>query len=309
MKLFFTLVLSIYFGHLSLHAQVGGTSCAAAEQIFCDQIFSSSTPGTGGDGVSSCGTEGSGGQRWYYFVAPGNGNVNLSLCTGTTYDSRIHVYTGNCGGLTCLAQNDDACGLQSQVGWAVTSGVTYRIRIGGFGGSSGTFTANFTCSIPVGGCTQFNACNFNPSANFDDGSCSYGCYGCTYPAASNYQPTATIDNGTCLFNVVADGCTDPDACNYCNLCATDDGSCDYSCLGCTYSNAANYAIGASRDDGSCLFSGCTDPAALNYSAVALSDNGSCQYEFPCQGDINNDGIIGVADLIVFLGFFGTSCPN
>ncbi|MEZ4799200.1 MAG: hypothetical protein R2809_05335 [Flavobacteriales bacterium] len=298
------------FGIIGIsYSQTGGTTCATAAQIFCGANFSGSTSGTGGDGVSACGTEGSAGQRWFYFVAPGNGSVTLSLCSGTSYDSRIHVYTGSCGAFSCTGQNDDSCGLQSQLTWTVTSGVTYYIRIGGFSGASGTFGAVFTCSIPVGGCMQFNACNFNPDANFDNGTCDFSCYGCTYAAASNYNPSATIDNGSCIFNVVADGCTDPDACNYCNLCASDDGSCDYSCLGCMYANASNYSATATRDNGTCQFPGCTDSAALNYSPAAINDDGSCQYQFPCQGDINNDGIIGVADLITFMSFFGTTCPN
>jgi hypothetical protein len=107
--------------------------------------------------------------------------------------------------------------------------------------------------------------------------------------------------------VVADGCTDPNACNYCNLCATDDGSCDYSCLGCTYANASNYSAAATRDDGTCIFSGCTDPAGINYSPVALVDDGSCYTEWICAGDINGDGIIGVADLVLFISNFGLGC--
>jgi hypothetical protein len=308
MKLVFT---SLFLIALTLvgYSQTGGTTCAAAAPITCGASFTGSTAGTGGDGVTTCGTEGTGGQRWFSFTAPGNGTVNLNLCTGTSYDSRIHVYTGVCGALACLAQNDDACGLQSQLGWNVTTGTTYLIRIGGFGAGSGTFGASFTCNIPVGGCTQFNACNFNPSANFDNGTCDYSCYGCTYTAASNYNPTATIDNGSCVFNVVADGCTDPDACNYCNLCTSDDGSCDYACLGCTYSNAANFDAAATRDDGTCEFGGCTDPAALNYTPLALVDDGSCTFEFVCEGDINNDGLIGIGDLIIMLANFGFNCPN
>lgn len=292
---------------LSSFSQAGGLACAAAEQIFCGSAYSSATTGTGPDGYLNCGTEGTGGQRWYYFVSPGNGTVTLSLCTGTSYDSRIHVYTGTCGALACAGQNDDSCGLQSQLSWAVTTGTTYYIRVGGFFAGAGAFTATMTCSIPVGGCLQANACNYDPSANFDNGSCDYSCYGCTYAAAANFDATATIDDGSCLFNVVADGCIDPTACNYCNLCATDDGSCDYSCLGCTYSNASNYSASATTDDGSCIFSGCTDPAGINYSPVALVDDGSCYTDWICAGDINGDGIIGVADLMLFVSNFGLGC--
>lgn len=278
-------ILSVLLTALThmLFAQTGGIDCSSAETISCGASFSSATSGTGADGYVNCGTEGSGGQRWFVWTAPASGSVNFNLCTGTSYDSRIHVYSGNCGALTCVAQNDDACGLQSNLTWNVASGTTYYIRVGGYSANSGTFGAVFTCTLA----------------------------GCTYPEASNYDPNASTDNGTCIFNGVGsvDGCTDPGACNYCSLCSNDDGTCDYSCLGCTYSNASNFSATATRDDGSCIFEGCTDPTAINYTPMALVDDNTCYYDFPCQGDINNDGILGIGDLIIFLANFGLSCPN
>jgi subtilisin-like proprotein convertase family protein len=75
------------------------------------------------------------------------------------------------------------------------------------------------------GCTDPNACNYNPGASPDDGSCEYSsCVGCTNPLACNYVPTATQDNGTCLFP----GCTDPLANNYDPFAGCEDGSCCYA---------------------------------------------------------------------------------
>ncbi|MCC6601053.1 MAG: carboxylesterase family protein, partial [Crocinitomicaceae bacterium] len=51
--------------------------------------------------------------------------------------------------------------------------------------------------------------------------------------------------------------------------------------GCTYSNAVNYSPGATEDDGSCIFSG---------------DN--------CPADLNYDHVVGVEDLILFIGAYG-----
>ncbi len=56
-------------------------------------------------------------------------------------------------------------------------------------------------------------------------------------------------------------------------------------------------------------SGCTDPQACNYSAEALDDDGSCVYSAECAGDLNNDGEIGIADLLLFLTLYGNSCPQ
>jgi hypothetical protein len=61
-----------------------------------------------------------------------------------------------------------------------------------------TFYASATFgSNDVQGCTDYNACNFNPDANCSDNSCDYSCYGCTDSSAPNFNPAATIDNGSC----------------------------------------------------------------------------------------------------------------
>jgi len=64
-----------------------------------------------------------------------------------------------------------------------------------------------------GGCTDTDACNYNPQAEFNDGSCDFGSTqcpnpcsvftGCTNPAAINYQSNATCDDGSCEY---AEGC-------------------------------------------------------------------------------------------------------
>ena len=80
-----------------------------------------------------------------------------------------------------------------------------------------------------------------------NGSCHGGCdgtvtscgslYGCTDPTACNYDPTAEVDDGSCdvidVCGVCAGGgasctgCTDPIACNYMAAAIYDDGSCAY----------------------------------------------------------------------------------
>ena len=83
--------------------------------------------------------------------------MTATTCTGTSYDSKLDVYTGACGSLTSVACNDDACGLQSTVTWASTAGVTYRIRVHGFAGATGAFTLAVTCATSLAAPTNTTA--------------------------------------------------------------------------------------------------------------------------------------------------------
>jgi uncharacterized protein (TIGR02145 family) len=67
---------------------------------------------------------------------------------------------------------------------------------------------NFACDE---GCTDDNACNFNPEATTDDGSCDYeSCAGCTDPEACNFNPFATIGCEGCCDYPELLGCIDLD---------------------------------------------------------------------------------------------------
>lgn len=64
--------------------------------------------------------------------------------------------------------------------------------------------------LPVYGCMNPYAVNYNDLATVDDGSCYFDIPGCTDPAADNYNPEANLDNFTCIYY----GCMDPKALNY-----------------------------------------------------------------------------------------------
>ena len=53
-------------------------------------------------------------------------------------------------------------------------------------------------TTPAGGCTTPGQFNYDPNAEYDDGSCVPIVYGCTNPAASNYDPSANTDDGSCV---------------------------------------------------------------------------------------------------------------
>jgi hypothetical protein len=106
--------------------------------------------------------------------------------------------------------------------------------------------------------------------------------------------------------VYASGCTYMDAENYDPAAIIDDGSCEYT--GCTDMAAANYNPIASIDDGSCVTVGCMDPEGYDYDPNA-NYPGGCDYPDPCPGDINDDGLVNVGDLLEFFQYYGQVCEE
>jgi hypothetical protein len=98
---------------------------------------------------------------------------------------------------------------------------------------------------------------------------------------------------------------------------TGDGGGNEEVLGCTYANACNYNGDATMDDASCDFVtcetvGCTYSIALNFNPLATLDDGNCLFaegSGTCATDINSDGIVSVADLLLLLTDFGALCPD
>jgi len=116
--------------------------CANATAITAG-TYAGTTVCMGADVAPTCTTtDGTGGGVWYAYTAATTCNViTASLCGGgTSYDSKIRVYEGTCGALTCVVGNDDFCGLQSQVSWNATAGTTYYILVHGYGTSSGAYS-------------------------------------------------------------------------------------------------------------------------------------------------------------------------
>ena len=100
------------------------------------------------------------------------------------------------------------------------------------------------------GCMIDHACNYDASANEDDGSCEgfAGCMDINY----EYDANATCSDGSCA-SLIVYGCTDASFIEF-NANANFD---DESCLtlivpGCTDITAFNYDFSANQDDGSCI---------------------------------------------------------
>eukprot|EP01043_Picozoa_sp_COSAG02_P038054 COSAG02_NODE_2904_length_7775_cov_45.519802_4_plen_1451_part_01 len=128
--------------------------------------------------------------------------------------------------------------------------------------------------LPILGCTNPRAKNYNHShpANTEDGSCLI--LGCQNTRARNYDPEATVDDSSSCAVV---GCTDRKAFNYDPLATEEDAS---SCIavvtGCTDHIAVNFDVLANADDGSCNINPC---AAPGYS-TGCHINATCDHIGP-----------------------------
>ena len=179
----------------------------------------------------------------------------------------------------------------------------------------GTFGQNYFC-----GCMETNACNFDPEANFDDGSCEYeSCIGCMDMDACNFDETATLEletsceypaegydcDGNCLgddvnMNMICDeeetGCTDMTACNFdaSNVFEAND-ECEYADAG--YDCDGNCLMDMDMD-GICdefEVPGCTDNMACNFNADATDDDGSCVFADDACEECAEDGTVVLND--------------
>ena len=126
-----------------------------------------------------------------------------------------------------------------------------------------------------------------------------GCDGVTYSnsCVATYSGGVTSwEDGPCIV-IEYGGCTYPLACNFDPGAAFEDGSCTFPPASCAWSG--EWAVG------------CTYTDADNYDEDALMDDGSCSWaaSSTCEGDINEDGMVSVADILVMLGVFGSICAD
>ncbi|WP_136073178.1 HYR domain-containing protein, partial [Candidatus Ulvibacter alkanivorans] len=169
-----TLLVMLLVGFISFGQ---GDTCATATTL-TNGTFSGSTVGASNNPTPFCGTsDGSGGDVWYTFTdASGSGfTVDLTTCSSNTnYDTKLRVYSGNCGGLNCVTGDDDdpSCptsGLQSTVNFTTDGSSTYYVKVHGFGSSEGNF--DLTASGIVIGAPPIIACPMDIVANNDPGVC------------------------------------------------------------------------------------------------------------------------------------------
>ena len=164
--------------------------------------------------------------------------------------------------------------------------------------AAGTYTATAVFAEPISGVGEWTITILNSWASSD---------------GASYDTDITFI-GLCEGLPATPGCMDSTACNYDPDATVDDGSCEFtSCAGCTDDTACNYDATATLDDGSCEYASCGCPGDLDGDGqvsvadvlLFLSDFG-CM-DAPCVGDANGDGINNVDDLLLMLAHFGDVC--
>lgn len=208
--------------------------CSNAISISCGSSYSGSTRCASPDpGLSYCGTSGGTANGVWYVLSGNDSYVTINTCdAGTNYDTKLHVFEGSCGNLTCVTGNDDyfstpytcsVSSLRSIVEFCAESGKDYYVLVSGFSSfSRGEYVMNVSCGAPLtvdaGDCqTRFvgytgagapsDIMYICPSVSGGDGnysttispaadfSCDNGCFGVSPSATTTYTITTTDGNG------------------------------------------------------------------------------------------------------------------
>lgn len=181
--------------------------------------------------------------------------------------------------------------------------------------------AVYTCGcsdIPEGECdcngNVLDACGTCGGSGIPEGECD--CNGNVLDAIGTCGGDCELDgnnNGVCDTLEIY-GCMVSSSCNFNPLANYESGECDYTCYGCLDENACNYDISATIDDGLCEYESCACPADLNNDGIiSVADILILLGEFGCsencENDINSEGMgaVNIIDLLVILSVFNTDC--
>jgi len=309
-------------------AAPANNACANAITMADGVIYNGTTVLSTNDGTANCGGSASSPDVWYTYTPATSGNVNVNTC-GSGYDTVLSIHTGSCGSLTQVACNDDnagaggnnACGggLQSGITYNMTAGVTYRIRVAGYNGATGTFVIR---AIGGGGCAApanddcANRQGFTGNQAFTlcgattDGvavTCNGGSFQVFNDIWFNYAAISgngTLTLSTCgaTFNsriaVYASGtCA---GVNQGSLVACGDSECgDDASITIPVTGGSSYAVRVGANA-----AGVTGTGTL---AVTFTPAPACVADFDSDSDYANgrtpDGGVDINDLLSYLGAF------
>jgi len=227
--------------NLDVDCVVPNDTCSDAEKVYVPSSTFGSTRGADVDSAPLCdGITPTGSGIWYRVVGSGN-TMTASLCNLSTpsWDTRISVYCGGCGGLSCVAANDDAstCAPLSEVSWCSEANKVYHILVHGKGTVENQIQLYVNDGLPCGvaaGCSPANdTCATSvtlagapgePGDNTDattggSASCATSNSDLWYTFVSDYHGQAvfsTCDGSPGLSDTVVSvlgGCDDELACN------------------------------------------------------------------------------------------------
>ena len=146
----YTLGISLLFDGVSVPENDQCSSpqvIANGSQPFSTLLSDTDGPADSDPGCSSFGTA-IGSDIWFDYTASCAGEVTVSLCQDTDYDSRLEVWEGGCAGqvIACNDDTDSCSGFASEVTFDGQCGVSYLIRVAGYAEEAGTGMIEVSCA-------------------------------------------------------------------------------------------------------------------------------------------------------------------
>ncbi len=301
-NLTFRLTLSFAIMIMCVLQTIAQNTCSTATPIeYNNETLSlnGTTTGISNDnassGAGSCITSvGVAGQKWYSFTWPGCSSYTVNLSTdnpGTNYDTKLHVYSGTCGSLVCVAGDDDGgvtIGNASILQFTAQPGTTYLIRVGGFNLLSGNYVLTLTAGF--GGCNDATACNYQQSLDWNNCSCCYsGCGSITLPDNPSIGPNSyirvNVDNyysEQVHAGETISFCQELNCDSYLHIVDWENDGWGGAEVSITSNGQTFQRTIISDPFGQYMFlqvpgCGCTNVDACNFSAQATMDDGNCHY--------------------------------
>lgn len=192
---------------------VPNDTCETAASIACGQTVAGTTVNATNENMAVCGisnvTTQSTAGVWYKFTGNGN-DVTLSTCFEDSGDTRLAVYTGACGTMTCVTGNDDnsACDendVSSEVLFSTVNGTEYYVLVYNWSTSS-EFQISMSCVVPCTPATANDECATAAAVTVgmplaSSNSCATPTTGVAYPSCGSsfgtyYDAWYSFNSGT-----------------------------------------------------------------------------------------------------------------
>lgn len=124
-------------------------TCSGALPLTCGEGLEGNTAESFYLPVQTCGAANVTAPGLWYTITGNGGTITLSTCDAADFDTKISVFTGTCGALSCVAGVDDApgCGGNStELFFASEAGVPYLVLVHAYEDAFGTFTLSASCA-------------------------------------------------------------------------------------------------------------------------------------------------------------------